>query len=220
MSRYNFRRNRNQTWQQRWADCGAFAAKEDPSAAKYYVLEMFPYPSGKLHVGHGPQLYDGRPRRPLSPCPGLQRAAPDGMGRVWAAGRERGDRRQRILIPPNGRAKNIATMRAQLERMGFAMTGPARSRPAIRSIIATNRKCFSTSSRRAWPTRKESWVNWDPVENTVLANEQVIDGRGWRSNAPVEKRLLSQWFLRITDVQRRSACRPAKPSTAGLSACG
>ena len=100
------------------------------------------------------------------------------------------------------------------------MTGRARSRPAIRSTTGTSRRCFSTSSRPGLAYRKESWVNWDPVENTVLANEQVIDGRGWRSGALVEKRLLSQWFLRITDYTRRAARRARRRSTAGPSGCG
>ena len=111
-------------------------------------------------------------------------------------------------------------MRAQLQRMGFAYDWSREIATCHPEYYRHEQKMFLDFLATDLAYRKESWVNWDPVENTVLANEQVIDGRGWRSGALVEKRLLSQWFLRITAYQRRPARRRCKSSTAGPSASG
>ena len=111
-------------------------------------------------------------------------------------------------------------MRGQLQRMGFGYDWSREIATCHPEYYRHEQKMFLDFLAAGLAYRKESWVNWDPVENTVLANEQVIDGRGWRSGALVEKRLLAQWFLRITALQRRTACGAARPSTAGPSASG
>ena len=143
------------------------------------------------------ELHDGRPRCALPAGAGVQRAAPDGLGRLRAAGRERGDRRA-VPTPRVWTHENIATMRAQLQRMGFAYDWSREIATCHPEYYRHEQKMFLDFLAADLAYRRESWVNWDPVENTVLANEQVIDGRGWRSGAIVEKRLLSQWNLRIT----------------------
>ncbi|HWB47834.1 MAG TPA: leucine--tRNA ligase [Stellaceae bacterium] len=195
MSRYNFRESEAK-WQQRWRDGATFAARHDPARPKYYVLEMFPYPSGKLHVGHVRNYTMGdlvaRYRRAcgynvLHPM-GWDAFGLPAENAAIAGG----------IHPAVWTAENIATMRGQLQRMGFAYDWAREIATCHPAYYRHEQKMFLDFLAKDLAYRKESWVNWDPVDHTVLANEQVIEGRGWRTGALVEKRLLSQWFLRIT----------------------
>jgi leucyl-tRNA synthetase len=195
MSRYNFREN-EQKWQRLWDERGCFTAREDPSRPKYYVLEMFPYPSGKLHVGHVRNYTMGDLVARYRRAQGFNVLHPMG----WDAF---GLPAENAAIAGNAHPAawtrdNIATMRSQLERMGFSYDWSREIATCHPEYYRHEQKMFLDFLAADLAYRKESWVNWDPVENTVLANEQVIDGRGWRSGAMVEKRLLAQWFLRIT----------------------
>ena len=195
MSRYNFRESEAK-WQRIWRERRLFEVAAEPGRPKYYVLEMFPYPSGKLHVGHVRNYTMGdlvaRYRRAkASTCStrwdGTPSACPP-RTRRWP----------KTSIRRFGPARTSRRCGRSSSAWASATTGRARSRPATRIFTATSRRCFLDFLAAGLAYRKESWVNWDPVENTVLANEQVIDGRGWRSGAIVEKRLLAQWSLRIT----------------------
>jgi leucyl-tRNA synthetase len=196
MSRYNFRENEAK-WQQRWHDRQCFEPIENLARPKYYVLEMFPYPSGKLHVGHVRNYTMGDLVARYRRAQGFNVLHPmgwDAFGlpaeNAAIAGNEH---------PANWTYENIATMRAQLQRMGFSYDWSREIATCHPEYYRHEQKMFLDFLAAGLAYRKESWVNWDPVENTVLANEQVIEGRGWRSGALVEKRLLSQWFLRITE---------------------
>jgi leucyl-tRNA synthetase len=195
MSRYNFRESEAK-WQRCWREQHSFAAKLDPARPKYYVLEMFPYPSGKLHVGHVRNYTMGDLVARYRRARGYNVLHPMG----WDAF---GLPAENAAIaggvhPAVWTAENIAVMRAQLERMGFAYDWSREIATCHPEYYRHEQKMFLDFLAKGLAYRRESWVNWDPEENTVLANEQVIEGRGWRSGAVVEKRLLSQWFLRIT----------------------
>ena len=179
---------------------GASAApshvETDPARPKYYVLEMFPYPSGKLHVGHVRNYTMGDVVARYRRAQGFNVLHPmgwDAFGLPAENAAIAGN-----VHPGDWTYENIATMRAQLQRMGFAYDWSREIATCHPEYYRHEQKMFLDFLAAGLAYRKESWVNWDPVENTVLANEQVIDGRGWRSGALVEKRLLSQWFLRIT----------------------
>jgi len=195
MSRYNFRES-EALWQQQWREAQCFEPREDRTRPKYYVLEMFPYPSGKLHVGHVRNYTMGDLVARYRRAQGFNVLHPlgwDAFGlpaeNAAIAGKTH---------PADWTSENIATMRAQLQRMGFSYDWSREIATCHPEYYRHEQKMFLDFLAAGLAYRKESWVNWDPVEHTVLANEQVIDGRGWRSDAPVEKRLLSQWFLRIT----------------------
>ncbi len=195
MSRYNFRETEAK-WQEEWRERKLFEVSEDPSRQKYYVLEMFPYPSGKLHVGHVRNYTMGDLVARYRRAQGFNVLHPMG----WDAF---GLPAENAAIAENTHpaiwtAHNIATMRTQLQRMGFAYDWSREIATCHPDFYRHEQKMFLDFLAADLAYRKESWVNWDPVEHTVLANEQVIDGRGWRSGALVEKRLLSQWSLRIT----------------------
>jgi len=195
MSRYNFRESEAK-WQQRWRERHTFEAQHDPARPKYYVLEMFPYPSGKLHVGHVRNYTMGDLVARYRRAQGYNVLHPMG----WDAF---GLPAENAAIadhthPAKWTAENIATMRAQLQRMGFAYDWSREIATCHPEYYRHEQKMFLDFLAKDLAYRRESWVNWDPVENTVLANEQVIEGRGWRSGAVVEKRLLAQWSLRIT----------------------
>jgi len=195
MSRYNFRESEAK-WQRRWRERRLFEVTAEPGRPKYYVLEMYPYPSGKLHVGHVRNYTIGDLVARYRRAQGYNVLHPMGWD-AFGLPAENAAMAEKIH-PAVWTHENIRTMRAQLERMGFAYDWAREIATCHPDYYRHEQKMFLDFLAADLAYRKESWVNWDPVENTVLANEQVIDGRGWRSGAIVEKRLLSQWFLRIT----------------------
>jgi leucyl-tRNA synthetase len=195
MSRYNFRESEAK-WQRLWRDQRLFEVAAEPGRPKYYVLEMFPYPSGKLHVGHVRNYTMGDLVARYRWAQGFNVLHPMGWD-AFGLPAENAAIAEHIH-PAVWTYQNIATMRAQLQRMGFAYDWSREIATCHPEYYRHEQKMFLDFLAADLAYRKESWVNWDPVENTVLANEQVIEGRGWRSGAIVEKRLLSQWFLRIT----------------------
>jgi leucyl-tRNA synthetase len=183
-------------WQGVWDKSGTFAVEADPARPKYYVLEMFPYPSGRLHVGHVRNYTMGDVVARYKRAQGWNVLHPMGWDAFGLpaenAARASGDH------PARWTKENIAVMRAQLRRMGLSYDWRREIATCHPDYYRHEQKMFLDFLAADLAYRRESWVNWDPVEDTVLANEQVIDGRGWRSGALVEKRLLAQWFLRIT----------------------
>jgi leucyl-tRNA synthetase len=183
-------------WQKRWQDAGCFNASMDSDKPKYYVLEMFPYPSGRIHMGHVRNYTLGdvvaRTKRAL----GYNVLHPMGWDAFGLpaenAAIERG------IHPAKWTYENIPIMRDQLKSMGLSYDWSREFATCDDTYYRFEQKMFLDFLKTDLAYKKESWVNWDPVENTVLANEQVVDGCGWRSGAPVERRLLSQWFLKIT----------------------
>jgi len=185
-------------WQRVWDERQTFAAPADPGdRPRAYVLEMFPYPSGRIHMGHVRNYTMGdvlaRYRR-MTGHAVLHPMGWDAFGMpAENAAMERG-------VHPGGWTRdNIATMKAQLKRLGFALDWSRELATCEPDYYGHEQALFLDLLEGGLVYRKESAVNWDPVDMTVLANEQVIDGRGWRSGAVVEKRKLNQWFLRITD---------------------
>jgi leucyl-tRNA synthetase len=195
MARYNFHETETK-WQQAWDDAQAFAATTDPAKPKYYVLEMFPYPSGRIHMGHVRNYTLGdvvaRHRRAL----GFNVLHPMGWD-AFGLPAENAARDSRIH-PAKWTYDNIATMRGELQRMGLSLDWAREIATCHPGYYQHQQKLFLDFLKAGLVYRKEAFVNWDPVDHTVLANEQVIDGKGWRSGAPVEKRKLSQWFFKIT----------------------
>ena len=195
MSRYNFR-DSEAKWQRIWREKRLFEAAEESAYPKYYILEMYPYPSGKLHVGHVRNYTMGDLVARYRRARGFNVLHPMGWDAFGLPAENAAIEAK--VHPADWTGDNIATMRAQLQRMGFAYDWSREIATCRPEYYRHEQKIFLDFLAAGLAYRKESWVNWDPVENTVLANEQVIDGRGWRSGAVVEKHLLSQWFLRIT----------------------
>jgi leucyl-tRNA synthetase len=185
-------------WQNIWQDRGCFEAAVDYSKPKYYVLSMFPYPSGRIHMGHVRNYTLGDVVARFKKACGFNVLHPMGWDAFGLpaenAARDRG------IHPAAWTFENIATMRGELKRLGFSFDWSRELATCHPGYYAYQQKLFLDFWKAGFVYRKESWVNWDPVDETVLANEQVIDGRGWRSKALVEKRKLSQWFLKITDA--------------------
>ena len=186
-------------WQAAWERAGCFAVPDirTDGRPKYYVLEMFPYPSGKIHMGHVRNYTLGDVVARYKRARGHAVLHPMGWDAFGLpaenAARERG------VHPAEWTRANIAAMRAELRRMGLAIDWSREFATCDPEYYGQQQRLFLDMLARGLAFRRESWVNWDPVDGTVLANEQVIDGRGWRSGAPVEKRRLAQWFFRITD---------------------
>ena len=195
MTRYDFR-EAEPRWQRRWDEADCFAVREDVSRPKYYVLEMFPYPSGRIHVGHVRNFALGDVLARYKRARGFNVLHPMGWDAFGLpaenAAFEAG------IHPGKWTRENIATMKAQLATMGLSYDWDRELSTCEPEYFKHEQAMFLDFLEADLAYRRKSWVNWDPVENTVLANEQVIDGRGWRSGAPVERRELSQWFLKIT----------------------
>ena len=196
MARYNFKKTEAK-WQKIWDEKRCFEVSEDPSRPKYYVLEMFPYPSGRIHVGHVRNYTLGDLVARYKRARGFNVLHPMG----WDAfGLPAENAAIANKVPPaEWTRQNIAAMRGQLKRMGLSYDWSREVATCEPDYYRHEQKMFLDFLKAGLAYRRESWVNWDPVEQTVLANEQVIDGKGWRSGAPIEKRQLSQWFLRITE---------------------
>ncbi len=188
-----------QHWQQAWDAAGAFRVEDVPTGdkPKYYVLEMFPYPSGNIHMGHVRNYALGDVVARYKRACGYDVLHPMGWDAFGLpaenAARERG------VHPAEWTWRNIAAMRTELQRMGLSIDWSREFATCDPAYYGQQQKLFLAFMREGLVDRRLSWVNWDPVDATVLANEQVVDGRGWRSGAPVEKRQLAQWFFRITD---------------------
>jgi leucyl-tRNA synthetase len=194
--RYNFH-EAEQRWRTAWRDARSFSASTDSSRPKYYVLEMFPYPSGKLHVGHVRNYTMGDVVTRFKRACGFNVLHPMGWDAFGLPAENAAIASG--IHPATWTYENIAAMRGQLQMIGLAYDWDREIATCHPGYYRHEQKMFLDFLKAGLAYRKESWVNWDPIEHTVLANEQVIDGRGWRSGALVEKRLLSQWFLKITD---------------------
>ena len=186
-------------WQRAWADRACFAVDDVPADGrpKYYVLEMFPYPSGKIHMGHVRNYTLGDVVARYKRARGHVVLHPMGWDAFGLPAENAA--RERNIHPAQWTWDNISAMRAELQRMGLSLDWSREFATCDAAYYGHQQKLFLDFLTAGLVDRKESWVNWDPVDGTVLANEQVIDGRGWRSGAPVEKKRLAQWFLRITD---------------------
>ncbi|MBO9669395.1 MAG: class I tRNA ligase family protein, partial [Sphingobium sp.] len=184
-------------WQAAWDAAESFKAGKRPGAPKSYVLEMFPYPSGRIHMGHVRNYSMGDVLARFRRMQGHDVLHPMG----WDAfGMPAENAAMEKKVHPGGWTRaNIAAMKAQLKRLGFALDWSRELATCEPDYYGQEQALFLDLYAAGLVYRKESAVNWDPVDMTVLANEQVIDGRGWRSGALVEKRKLSQWFLKITD---------------------
>jgi len=184
--------------QARWAAADAFRTPtQGTGKPKYYVLEMFPYPSGNIHMGHARNYVMGDVVARSKRAQGFDVLHPMGWDAFGLpaenAAIERG------VHPGDWTWSNIAAMREQLKLLGLSLDWSREFATCDPAYYGKQQAWFLELFKRGLVYRKDSVVNWDPVDNTVLANEQVVDGRGWRSGAIVEKRKLNQWFLRITD---------------------
>ena len=195
MERYDFKATEAK-WQSVWEDRACFAADMDADRPKYYVLEMFPYPSGRIHMGHVRNYTLGDLVARYKRARGFNVLHPMGWDAFGLPAENAAIENK--VHPAQWTENNIRTMRAQLKSMGLSYDWSREIATCNPGYYRHEQKMFLDFLEAGLAYRKESWVNWDPVENTVLANEQVIDGKGWRSGAEVEKRRLSQWFLKIT----------------------
>ncbi|CAN7305555.1 leucine--tRNA ligase [Pararhizobium sp. LjRoot255] len=197
--RYN-PRDAEPRWQQEWEQNNVFTTNNDDPREKYYVLEMFPYPSGRIHMGHVRNYAMGDVVARYKRARGYNVLHPMGWDAFGMpaenAAMERG------VHPANWTYQNIASMKAQLKVMGLSLDWSREFATCDVDYYQHQQHLFLDFLEKGLVYRKQSKVNWDPVDNTVLANEQVIDGRGWRSGALVEQRELTQWFFRITDFSQ------------------
>ncbi len=186
-------------WQAAWDEAGCFSVADVPvgGAPKYYVLEMFPYPSGKIHMGHVRNYTLGDVVARYKRACGYDVLHPIGWDAFGLPAENAA--RQRNIDPAKWTYDNIAAMRGEFKRMGMSFDWSREFATCDPEYYGQQQKLFLDFWAAGLVERRLSAVNWDPVDNTVLANEQVIDGRGWLSGAIVEKKNLAQWFLKITD---------------------
>jgi len=193
--RYNAR-EAEPRWQKIWEERGIYRTSNDDPRPKYYVLEMFPYPSGRIHMGHVRNYAMGDVVARYMRAKGHNVLHPMGWDAFGLPAENAAA--QNKIHPKNWTYENIATMRAQLKSMGLSLDWSREIATCDPEYYRHQQKLFLDFLKAGLVERKMSKVNWDPVDHTVLANEQVIDGRGWRSGALVEQRELTQWFFKIT----------------------
>ena len=195
MDRYNFK-NTEPKWQKHWEDKKIFKATIDKNKKKFYCLEMFPYPSGNIHMGHVRNYTIGDVLSRYKKLQGFNVLHPMG----WDSFGMPAENAARLnnLDPKDWTEKNIKTMKSQLKKLGLSIDWGREISTCSPDYYKHQQIFFLELYDKGLVYRKESYVNWDPVDETVLANEQVIDGKGWRSGALVERKKLNQWFFNIT----------------------
>ena len=195
MERYNFKITEKK-WQEYWAKNKTFSTKIDKTKKKFYCLEMFPYPSGKIHMGHVRNYTIGDVLARYKSLEGYNVLHPMGWDSFGMPAENAA--RQNMLSPKDWTESNISNMKMQLKRLGLSIDWDREISTCSSEYYKHQQEFFLELYDKGLVYRKEQYVNWDPVDQTVLANEQVIDGKGWRSGAIVERRKLNQWFFNIT----------------------
>ncbi|MBI1214896.1 MAG: class I tRNA ligase family protein, partial [Alphaproteobacteria bacterium] len=194
--RYNVKETESR-WQQKWREERCFEVAEDPSKKKFYALAMFPYPSGRLHMGHVRNYTLSDVVARFKRAQGFNVLNPMGWDAFGLPAENAAIENQ--THPAKWTYQNIEVMKDQMNMMGLAIDWSREVATCGPEYYRHEQKFFLDFLENGLAYQKEAFVNWDPVENTVLANEQVVDGRGWRSGAIVERRKLTQWFLKITE---------------------
>ncbi len=194
-SRYNFKTVESK-WQKFWDQEKIFKTKVDKSKKKFYCLEMFPYPSGKIHMGHVRNYTIGDVLSRYKILKGFNVLHPMGWDAFGMPAENAA--RENNLDPIIWTNKNISTMKSQLKRLGLSIDWDREISTCSEEYYKHQQIFFLELFEKGLVYRKENYVNWDPVDETVLANEQVIDGKGWRSGATVERKKLNQWFFNIS----------------------
>ncbi|MDB4070817.1 leucine--tRNA ligase, partial [Candidatus Pelagibacter sp.] len=195
MDRYNFKIV-EEKWQKLWNEKKVFSTKVDKSKKKFYCLEMFPYPSGKIHMGHVRNYTIGDVLARFKTLQGYNVLHPMGWDSFGMPAENAA--RQNNLDPKTWTESNIETMRSQLKRLGLSIDWDKEISTCSPKYYRHQQEFFLNLYDKGLVYRKENYVNWDPVDQTVLANEQVVDGKGWRSGAIVERKKLNQWFFNIS----------------------
>ena len=195
MERYNFKIIEKK-WQEYWRKEKTFATKIDKNKKKFYCLEMFPYPSGKIHMGHVRNYTIGDVLARYKSLEGYNVLHPMGWDSFGMPAENAA--RQNMLSPKDWTESNISNMKMQLKRLGLSIDWDREISTCSSDYYKHQQEFFLELYDKGLVYRKEQYVNWDPIDQTVLANEQVIDGKGWRSGAVVERRKLNQWFFNIT----------------------
>jgi leucyl-tRNA synthetase len=199
IERYN-PRDSEPRWQSKWNEENVFVTDNKDTREKYYVLEMFPYPSGRIHMGHVRNYAMGDVVARYKRARGYNVLHPMGWDAFGMPAENAA--MQHNVHPKEWTYQNIASMRGQLKSMGLSLDWSREFATCDVDYYSKQQALFVDFLEKGLVYRKQSKVNWDPVDHTVLANEQVIDGRGWRSGALVEQRELTQWFFRITDFSQ------------------
>src|SRR5271168_3647822 len=187
-------------WQKVWDERGIFATKNEDVRKKYYVLEMFPYPSGRIHMGHVRNYTMGDVVARFKRAMGFDVLHPMGWDAFGMPAENAA--MERKVHPKKWTYENIAAMKAQLKSMGLSLDWSREIATCDPAYYKHQQKMFLDFLGVGLVKREYRKVNWDPVEQTVLANEQVIDGRGWRSGAEVEQREMEQWAFKISDYSQ------------------
>ena len=195
MERYNFKLVEDK-WQKYWEDNKTFKSEKNRKKKKFYCLEMFPYPSGKIHMGHVRNYTIGDVLSRYKKLKGFNVLHPMGWDSFGMPAENAA--KQNNLNPKDWTEENIKVMKTQLKLLGLSIDWDREISTCSPNYFKHQQKLFLELYDKNLVYRKESYVNWDPVDKTVLANEQVIDGKGWRSGAIVERKKLNQWFFRIS----------------------
>jgi leucyl-tRNA synthetase len=195
VERYNFK-TIEKKWQTYWEEKKVFSTKVDKTKEKFYCLEMFPYPSGKIHMGHVRNYTIGDVLARYKTLQGYNVLHPMGWDSFGMPAENAA--RQNNLDPKTWTEFNIETMRSQLKKLGLSIDWDKEISTCSEDYYKHQQEFFLDLYDKGLVYRKENYVNWDPVDQTVLANEQVVDGKGWRSGAIVERKKLNQWFFKIS----------------------